>query len=492
MGFDVYHNPTAAAIGNVAFTAGTGQFAQALAARNIQNRQLDLQEANLNFRAREAVAARQFQAQRDQDYQKFQLDMQREQQRIRHEDFEHRYTSQQRLRIKQINEDIEALDQDETLTEEQKTVARSQLNALRYGIKKMPIPKAQSPYPPGQNVGENWVDKSGGVMTRDRNGNAKMLVKPPDITKLYDTIMKNMTIKPDSLTGEKGFTPTHAQVTARVNEIMQLHRQNMGLQFDAPQRAAEGAQEGRTITGQDITGEQAMQMIREDDPFAASRRREAARAEIEDPLSSRPKMVQTGTESGPSGVRQEMPQEVRTRIESALREDQPEFEAEATPEEQQAARQQMFERLVQEIDLSEPEQKQLKKNESLIERALQTGKKITSGFKPVEGGTWIGKFNSAAEKERKVAFRDQNALVISRAMSIMNSPEMPPAVRKDMRDVAQELMSVLKDADYTVPDRETSRIVPETKKSLENRTRAQRLAAVLVDFINNPARFTQR
>ena len=121
MGFDVFHVPSAAATGGVAFQGGRGKFLQFLSQQRLQKRQLDQADNRLRAQMQENQAGRNFQTDRDAKFQQFQFNKLREEQEIRQEDFDFKFTATQKNRMKQIQQDLEGVDQDDTLTPEQIT-----------------------------------------------------------------------------------------------------------------------------------------------------------------------------------------------------------------------------------------------------------------------------------------------------------------------------------------------------------------------------------
>ena len=433
MAFDVYHNPTAAALGGVAFQGGRGEYRKYLDQQRLQQQQLALRQQQMQIgqqqfaqELQERGRQREFQTERDRQLQQFQLEELNERQRIEQENFEHKFTSAQKLRMQQIRQDIEEVEQDDTLTPEQKQITKQRLKSMIYGMGQLPIPKTESPYPEGQAPGQNWVDRSGALMTRDTKGNTKMLVPPPKLTDLFKQATEALTIKgkynPETGASED-VAPSFEAVKARVEQMMIMHREMMGQMAQGSRDASE-----------------AEEMY----PDALTQETDET--------------IQAGLIPGMPGGR--IPNLGGVGV----------FDAPGQPQDLRDA----TDEVIQEL----PEEEA---------RKLQQGK-------PANGGDWVGRVWDIGQTRAKLRFRDMNAAVISRAMAQMNQPGVPQAVRGDLRKAVQELLKILKDADYEVPAENPHQFVSRSlsAEGVKKRERAEELSSYLVDFINDPQRFTGR
>jgi len=418
MAFDVYHNPSAAALGGVAFQGGRGEYQKYLQQHRLQQQQLALRQQQMRIgqqqfaqEMQERGRQREFQTERDRQLQEFQLEELNERQRIEQQNFEHKFTSAQKLRMQQIRQDIEEVEQDDTLTPEQKMVTKQRLKSMIYGMGQLPIPKAESPYPEGQAPGQNWVDRSGALMTRDSKGDAKMLVPPPKLTDLFKQATEALTTtryNPETMQTEE-VAPSFKEISDRVEEMMTMHRKMMGQLVEDPRNEYD----------------EALSVFDEEPQFEDDVLTEETDATIRQGLIPG---LPGGRIPGMPDVIQEFPEE----------------EA----------------------------------------RKLQQGK-------PANGGDWVGRVWDMDQTRAKLRFRDMNAAVISRAMAQMNQPGVPKAVRGDLREAVQELLKILKAADYEVPAENPHQFVSRSlsEEGVKKRERAEELASYLVDFINNPQRF---
>lgn len=97
--------------------------------------------------------------------------------------FEQRLSATQEREATNISQAMEWVQNQDQWSQNQKDEAMWQLRAKLADIRPMPLPKAQSPYPEGQNIGDIWNDEFNNIYTRDQNGIPKLLgqevIAPP-------------------------------------------------------------------------------------------------------------------------------------------------------------------------------------------------------------------------------------------------------------------------------------------------------------------------
>ncbi|MBN1457690.1 MAG: hypothetical protein JW912_07555 [Sedimentisphaerales bacterium] len=213
MGIKVAHEIDGSVLGDAAYGAGQAQGSER---RREQDRDYQLQQQvnAIREKARKDANARffaQLQAQMQAQDQELEFkqkqydqlpDRQRQLGEIQNDlkkdlaEWEFSKAQQQQLaKIAQARNYITGNADGRYTPEEQKVLLR-QVDEAEYGIK--PVQRKQLPWPKQQDVGQIWIDQnSGATLTRDDNGNVKMLVKPDDTgsftnrLKLKETIAKH-------------------------------------------------------------------------------------------------------------------------------------------------------------------------------------------------------------------------------------------------------------------------------------------------------------
>lgn len=153
----------------------------------------------------------------------------------RREDVEWTYTAQQRQKFDEMSRSYdEAVNSGEFSPDELKEVKR-QVLAKQAGIAPLPKLKTQSPYQPGQDVGQVWQapDSPGVTLTRDKEGNVKKLyesgIETPsvaDVAKVMKEVTASLTTE-DPDTNERT-VPSNEDVEAGVKRILEMHKRLTG------------------------------------------------------------------------------------------------------------------------------------------------------------------------------------------------------------------------------------------------------------------------
>jgi len=111
------------------------------------------------------------------------------------------YSSGQRRELAKINNAMQSVINDPRLSGAEKEDALRQLKAKRLGIQPMPMPGQKSPWPEGQDVGQTWTLDSGLVVTRTKDGDVKLLMKPTDqgadfgaYSKAWESVTQQLTL----------------------------------------------------------------------------------------------------------------------------------------------------------------------------------------------------------------------------------------------------------------------------------------------------------
>lgn len=239
---------------------------------DIRNRQFaaDQQFQELQFRANENALNRDFQLDqqllaRDRDNNQFRQEVALTglQSRLAEQREERRYTLPQRARAAQILEAMENLEASEAFTDEEKADARRQLEEQLLSIKPMPRLPEESPYPPGQSIGDTWVDpQSGELLSRQSDGTTKSRTNPllpthRDTESRMEQAFKSLTFT-DPETGRET-PPTAEQLDLYMQRVDWFHRRSvaaaLGQPFNEPMpgREVEAQQPNITAQGDDET-----------------------------------------------------------------------------------------------------------------------------------------------------------------------------------------------------------------------------------------------
>ena len=237
-------NPAPALVG--AYGAGMGkrraederQQAQLAAAAEEQRRRIEAQK-------QEFALSREFTLGRDEASQERSLETMQtaadlregaaeSEQLRRREDVEWGYTAQQRQKFDAMSQSYdEAVNSGEFSPDELKEVKR-QVIAKQAGIAPLPKLKTQSPYQPGQDVGQVWQapDSPGVTLTRDKEGNVKKLYESGSETPSVADVAKIAQTVTESLTSEdaKGVkkSPKPEDIEAGVKRILEMHKRLTG------------------------------------------------------------------------------------------------------------------------------------------------------------------------------------------------------------------------------------------------------------------------
>ncbi len=159
-----------------------------------------------------------------------------------------RYSAKQQREMEEINNAVQAVRGRDDWSQEQKDEAIAKLDAKYLGITQSSKGQQQEPeWPKEQGVGKTWNDKSGALLTRDSNGDVRMLVKPEpppkpeasdkqesisrsDYSKMYMKTYEDMTVEQKD--GSKTY-PTMKDVQQRISDIMSGHQTLSGTSSDS-------------------------------------------------------------------------------------------------------------------------------------------------------------------------------------------------------------------------------------------------------------------
>ena len=208
MGITVGHEVSGAASGSAAFQIGQGQarlreqerrdrIASEMRQLRLRYRQLEQQQEQ--FEAQMELSS----DEKSEDKEQYQTGLEHDLlvRKLRHkaemEKLEfHRETPEwqySRVQKRQLAKLMQAKDYitrnpDGRYTAEEQENLLRQIDEMEHGIR--PLERKPQPFPKGQDAGSLWVDEStGATMTRDDNGNVKVLVQP-DTLKSFDNQLK--------------------------------------------------------------------------------------------------------------------------------------------------------------------------------------------------------------------------------------------------------------------------------------------------------------
>lgn len=229
MPFVTVYGPSTAALGEVAYSAGRGRYNQWVSQmrEQIAGRQQQARQFDQSQQLRQQMQERGIQAQAEGQQRGFEQQMMLEEQRGERQQsmMEWEYSERQRREMDKVSRDMEWLQQQDDLAPEEKAAFEKALIAKQLGFQRLPRPKAKKPWPEEQDIGKTWI-QNGAVMTRDKNGTPKPLVKPPsvkEINDLWKDVTESLMPNPDSP------YPSAEKIRETVIERLNLQRALMGL-----------------------------------------------------------------------------------------------------------------------------------------------------------------------------------------------------------------------------------------------------------------------
>ena len=472
MGFDVTYGPDAALVGQSGYLAGRGQYRQG---QQQLRQQRQMQERSIAAQRESQIRSQQFQLQEANDYERRLAARREEELKLQQKGYELRYTKQQEMENAKINEGVQWVRKrvaEGRWTEKEGQAAIDQLEMQRMGIDKLPVLKKPDPFPDGKKPGQSWV-QNGGLMTRDSKGNEKFLVPPPkfsmsDIAKMTESVRESLT-KYDK--EENPIPPSENDVqeavNAQIKSFLNAHRMIIEEMSGQQQQEQPGIPQQGAPLPPDVQAMGDASGVR----FAPG----APGGPVQ------PMPGQTGDMPRAEQRRmlnRQFPLQMKETPEGGYNIDRgvaPQGQAIQPPEQGVPETIKTLPKKVQE---------QLVKNE----------KKGIKKPKPIHAGDWVGNVWDRDQADAKIKFRDAQSAVITRAMATMNHPNMPKEVRTDLREAVQDLLKILKAADYEVPAANKHQFYSRamTKEGVEKRREAEELSKYLIDFINNPVEFIKR
>ena len=123
--------------------------------------------------------------------QEFDRSLQRMQEdaRIQANQWEYQYTAQQRQEIARFNNARQAINSSDQWSPDEKAAALKMIDLQQSHIKPAMMPRDPSKpiYPDGKGIGETWADQQGSIVSRDKDGQIKLIQRydqGPEATKL--------------------------------------------------------------------------------------------------------------------------------------------------------------------------------------------------------------------------------------------------------------------------------------------------------------------
>jgi hypothetical protein len=309
MGFDIYYTPTAAALAGVSKQGGTGQYnlrmreilSQEQArrdAKKMQKAQLEAQQEQFQQSRQDKFTTMQMeqdaQRQRDTQYQEFLMGRDEAKAAQQGDLVNLKYSAKQRADIEKINQDIDYINQNPSMSPQQKKNAIMELERRRGSIMKLPTPRQDSPFPDGQDIGQTWEIGGGGVATRDNKGNIRILVKPPtpeEYSKIYDSVFKALSADgdiPDAATVEQAVMDRLSAYGKFMSNMSPAGKQPgaAGAAQQAPSATSDVGHQMDQQRGPNMPRAAAIQMSEQEQQAAGVRRAKEMQPFVEEKLKS--------------------------------------------------------------------------------------------------------------------------------------------------------------------------------------------------------------
>jgi hypothetical protein len=117
----------------------------------------------------------------------------KEQARIQAQQWEYQYTAKQRQDIARFNNAKQAIMDSDNFSPEEKQAALSQIELQQANIQPSMMPRdpGKPIYPDGQGVGEMWKDNNGSLVSRNANGEVKLIQRNDQGPEHFEKKFKN-------------------------------------------------------------------------------------------------------------------------------------------------------------------------------------------------------------------------------------------------------------------------------------------------------------